>query len=95
MTRFLRFDAIHIINFSLSDVLVFDYYGCDAKSIEEWAREFIRSAQTSRLPELWKKHKSKIHNLRKQYVPLSELSFKSWKKDEKTREAIRVKHSKH
>ena len=69
-------------------------------SIPEWREEFMQSAHTASLPELWDKLKSKIHNLRKQYVPLSKLSLKSWKKgtfplDERTREAIQVKDRKH
>ena len=65
-----------------------------------WREEFLQSAQSATLPELWNKLKIKIHELRKQYVPISKVSLKSWKKgsfplDEGTREAIRIKDKKH
>ena len=54
-----------------------------------WREEFLQSAQSATLSELWNKLKSKIHNLRKRYVPTSKVSLESWKKgsfplDEKT-----------
>ena len=65
-----------------------------------WCEEFMRSAQFTTLRELWNNLKHRIHELRKQYVPTSKVSLRSWKKgsfplDEKTREAIRIKDKKH
>ena len=78
----------------------FVYERADYKAMRDdptnitWREEFLQSAETSTLHELWNKLKLKIHELRKQYVP------KSWKKgsfplDEKTREAIRIKDKNH
>lgn len=65
-----------------------------------WRSEFLKSAQSTSLRDLWDKLKAKILDLRKQYVPISKVSARSWKKgsfplDEKTREAIRIKDKKH
>ena len=65
-----------------------------------WRNEFLQSAESTTLRELWSKLKTKILDLRKQYVQITKVSAKSWKKgsfplDEKTREAIRAKDKKH
>ena len=65
-----------------------------------WREEFLRSANTLTLRELWDRLKAKVHELRGRYIPKSKVSLRSWKKgsfplDDKTRDAIRIKDKKH